>query len=313
MVSNKKLIFFSSIIMLKPILKRFKLMFRKSEINNDVKSANIQSYIANNRVPWTLGYQEYKEQEIFNALNSENLLEDFKNKEKIRSNYGIGLDERIVEYPWALSNISESRGLLLDAGSVLNYDFCINHPRLSNKEITIATFAPENNCFYEKRISYNFCDLRNLPFKDKLFDEILCISTLEHIDMDNSIYGWNENNSATIDEKRSFEYLKVILELLRVLNNQGSLFVTFPFGKFENHGFFQQFDDEMLLRVEDLLTSFGEYEITFFRYTDKGWIFCSRQDCENIVSYNPHSGRGKGNDGAAHCRSICCIKFIKNK
>jgi hypothetical protein len=96
-----------------------------------------------------------------------------------------------------------------------------------------------------------------------------------------------------------------------VLKSDGKLLLTFPYGKFENHGFFQQFDREMLDRVLELFRKQGTYELTFFRYLNGGWNFCEQEDCADIVSFNPHTGRGKLDDGAAHCRSVCCIEFTK--
>lgn len=89
----------------------------------------------------------------------------------------------------------------------------------------------------------------DLPFKSELFDTIICQSTLEHIDMDNSIYGYDLERRDTMQEK-SYSFLKGISELLRILKPEGMLCLTFPYGKFENHGFFQQFDSEMVSESE---------------------------------------------------------------
>ena len=89
------------------------------------------------------------------------------------------------------------------------------------------------------------------------------------------------------------------------------LLLTFPYGKFENHGFFQQFDNEMLQKLLVLLNNLGKTEIDFFLYTVEGWTWSDEKKTSSTESYNPHTGKGKGNDGAAHCRGICCIKFLK--
>jgi ubiquinone/menaquinone biosynthesis C-methylase UbiE len=39
----------------------------------------------------------------------------------------------------------------------------------------------------QNNISYVYGDLRNTILKDQCFDEIVCISTLEHIGMDNTM------------------------------------------------------------------------------------------------------------------------------
>jgi SAM-dependent methyltransferase len=215
-----------------------------------------------------------------------------------------------VEYPWIFSRISSEKTRILDAGSTFNFPEIMDLENLKHKELSILTFFPEAYNFYQKRISYVYADLREIPYKDEYFGEVVCQSTIEHIDMDNSMYGYDIDKAK--DEKKSFEYLKAMNELLRVLKKGGLLLLTFPYGKFENHGFFQQLDREMLQSIEDILKKSGDYSLSFLMYSVNGWSFVSREQCEVSESYNPHTGRGKGNDGAAHCRGVCCIEFRKN-
>jgi len=295
------------------MFKKVRSIFRsKKNKTKDNAIVNIERYVKNGRIPWSEGYHDYKFKMLYENIRDVDLLKSFRNK-KLPNGYGKGLDERIVEIPWVIDNVSNNKTKFLDAGSSFNFDHIVSLQKLEDKDLTIFTFDPETNNFASKRISYVYEDLRELPFKDSYFDEIASISTIEHVDMDNSIYGWNQNNAHIHNQNKSYEYLKVIHELNRVLKPNGSLLITFPFGKFENHGFFQQFDDEMLLKITDILGGSGEYELDFFKYTPKGWEFCNQNDCKDIVSYNPHTGKGKLDDGAAHCRSVCCIKFKKNK
>lgn len=280
--------------------------------NNTIDHTNrkIDLYIKNGKEPWSVGYVEYKFQKLVETINSKDYLKYF-NENRLPNDFGHRLDERIVEIPWAISKLSDCKSKLLDAGSSLNYIEIINSEKIKVKDLTILTFDPEENNFNNKRISYVYADLRDLPFKDDLFDEIACISTIEHIDMDNSIYGWNENNAKINNETKSYEYLKVVKELFRVLKPKGRLFLTFPFGKFENHGFFQQFDAEMLFKITAFFESKGSIKLTFFKYENDSWNFAELEELSSFESFNPHTGRGKGNDGAAHCRSVCCIEFQK--
>ena len=87
--------------------------------------------------------------------------------------------------------------------------------------------------------------------------------------------------------------------------------MTFPFGKFKNYGFFQQFDKEMVDRVSELLVNRGELKIDYIEYKKEGWVFSSQDKCNEILSFNPHTGEDKGEDGAAHSRCVCVIDFIK--
>lgn len=271
----------------------------------------IERFIINGQ-PWSEGYSEYKLQYISNSLLDPSIVHMVSTKQ-IPGSFGIGLDDRVVEYPWIFAHLSKDQTIFLDAGSTFNYAYLLNHPQITAKYKYIATYFPERDNFNEKRISYVYCDLREMPFKDGLFEEIVCQSTLEHIDMDNSMYGYNLQNHAH-RESKSYAYMQVINELIRVLKIGGTLLMTFPFGRFENHGFFQQFDSEMLQKMKDYIVTWGEIEENdFFRYTTDGWIFSHEQDCAESESYNPHTGRGKGTDGAAHSRAICCIKFTKTR
>lgn len=269
----------------------------------------IAQYFQSGRNPWSEGYVEYKEKSIISALNNSLLRNDLVSF-KLSDNFGEGLDERIIEYPWIFANLKEMEGTqILDAGSTFNFDFILKQEILTKNKVTIATYAPESPNFNHLGISYVYTDLRQTPFKDEFFATIVSHSTIEHIDMDNSIYGYDITHVE--EEKKSYEYLSAIKEYLRILKPGGQLLITFPFGKFENHGFFQQFDSEMLEKITDILNPYGKIDSTFFQYKNKGWKFTTKNDCKDVVSFNPHTGKGKGDDGAAHCRSVCCINFIK--
>jgi hypothetical protein len=150
--------------------------------------------------------------------------------------------------------------------------------------------------------------LRDIFIKDNQFDLIVSQSTIEHIGMDNSIYGHHPGNEV----QKNYEYIKVIKELIRILKSGGELLLTFPYGRYENHSFFQQFDKEMLTKLNEILKPQGVIsETIFFKYTKEGWTISSQQGVDNSQSYNPHTGTGKSEDGAAHCRAVCCIDFEK--
>jgi hypothetical protein len=148
-------------------------------------------------------------------------------------------------------------------------------------------------------------------FKDNVFDFVVSQSTIEHIDMDNSMYGYelsfNKDNTC-----KSYEYIIAVKEMIRVLKSKGTLLLTFPFGKFENHGFFQQFDTEMLNKILGLFENKGNHSITFFQYKNDSWNFAKINEVSESESFNPHTGKGKKDDFAAHSRAIACVEFNKN-
>ncbi|HSH65919.1 MAG TPA: methyltransferase domain-containing protein [Bacteroidia bacterium] len=282
-------------------------MIKSSNYIDLNENEKINEYIKGGRIPWSDGYKEYKFKLIKDCINSRDILESICNG-NLPDAYGIGVDERCVEYPWILSKLSDKKSRLLDAGSTFNFNILVDHEIIKRKELTIYTFYPEAMCFFKNRISYVYGDLREMFFKDDTFEEIVCQSTIEHIDMDNSIYGYDIGNS--VNEK-SFEYLKAIHEMLRVLKSGGKLLMTFPFGKYEYHGFFQQFDKEMYGQLIELLNQSGISTTTFFKYEKNGWRSAEISELADVVSYNPHSGIEKKNNKAAHSRGIACLEFIK--
>ncbi len=275
------------------------------------KETRLKKYFANKRIPWSEGYEDYKWDRISEFINDASFLLKFVEKKQLPEHYGLGLDERIVEYPFVFSILSDSGSRILDAGSTFNFASVISHSLFSKKELTIYTAYPEKQNFIDKKISYEFGDLRILPFRDEWFDEIVCMSTLEHIGMDNTIYGYGEETIEKAHADENTEYLKAVSELIRVLKRNGMLHITVPFGKKMNYGYFQQFDSRMILSLKNLLGDTGQTELTFFKYHSSGWQFSSEEECNNAEAFNPHTGQGKGIDGAAHSRAICGIQFKK--
>jgi SAM-dependent methyltransferase len=279
-----------------PIYKKFRFVLKPI----------LKSYYNLKKEPFSLGYDFYKWSIIDKSINNDDFLTNV-NKGILPKGYGFKLDERVVEYPFIFSKINYENKKILDAGSTFNFDDIVNHKKITNKDLTIFTFYPEYNNFENLGIKYIYGDLRKMPFESNAFDIVVCQSTIEHINMDNSIYGYDKN----FVKNKDFDFMNAIFELFRVLKPNGKLLITFPFGKFENHSFFQQFDSDMLSKIEDYLNPLGSLKIKFSKYQNNEWSFVGKEECTNSISHNPHTGQGKGNDGAAHSRSICLIEFDK--
>jgi len=267
------------------------------------------------RKPWNKGYFTFKFKYIKETINNQQIMKKFKDKENLPPKYGYALDDRVVEYPWVLSRISVlNNGSLLDAGSTLNFKEILESPALKNKRITIINLNPEENCFWQKGISYVFGDLRNLPFKDNCFDYITCISTLEHIGMDNVLY----TKDSKYKEEKIFDFEKAILELKRVLKEEGKLFITIPFGKYQNLGRFQQFDSKLVKRV---LEVFGpkEYKVNYYKYAKESWNVSNERECQDAEYFDifktkyfdRKSSLDFDSDFAAASRAVACLELVK--
>ncbi|MBI2062852.1 MAG: methyltransferase domain-containing protein [Candidatus Yanofskybacteria bacterium] len=285
------------------------MRFRKKIYNFAKKlvfQRNLLSYELHGRKPWSRGYFEYKWREIGAVLKNNDLLKLFKNGEKLPEKYGVGVDERIVEIPWIISQIGGDRVEMLDAGSALNFVEIVEHKNVASKNLFVMNLNPESNCFWKKGVSYVYGDIRKAPFKSDNFDIISCVSTLEHIGMDNTqIYTgekqFKENNG---------DYLPAVLEMKRMLKPGGTLFITVPFGQYENHGFFQQFDLQM---VQKIIDAFGaaSCESVFYKYSKNGWQISDEARCSDAKYFNIHKDKQIDEDYAAAARAVVCIILKK--
>jgi hypothetical protein len=267
----------------------------------------IAKYLEGGRAPWSPGYHEFKWQEIGKIFADAAVCRAFA-AGRIPDGYGIGLDERVVEYPWIFPLLLDSKGPVLDGGSILNFEPLIRNPLVDATRLTIAGLAVEKKCFYPDGVSYQLCDLRDLPFRDGWFETTLCISTLEHIGMNNEIYGHaDETAVAAAPSQAGGGHLDAVAELVRVTSPGGTIAISVPVGRYESHGFFHQFDRAMIDALIGALSGFGAVEERYFRYRTDGWKAAEWSECEDSFSHNPRTGIGQGDDGAAHCRAVGCF------
>jgi SAM-dependent methyltransferase len=287
----------------------------ETSASEQVRQRRLASYLKSDRRPWREGYDEYKEQYLSNVINDDAMLETFRQSSLLPDGYGFRLDARVVEIPWVLAHVARQPGRLLDAGSSLNHECVLRAPALANKNITIVTLAPEAQCHWRLGISYVFGDLRNIDFRDGCFDAIVCISTIEHVGMDNTMYAGTVDMAQPGDTK---EFLLAVRELKRVLKPGGTLYITFPFGEYENHGWFQQFDS---LLTDRLIEEFSpsRFNETIFRYHPDGWKLSDRASCQYCRYFDVHTSKyfdpnstiEYPSDYPAGERAVGCLELFK--
>ena len=211
--------------------------------------------------------------------------------------FGATLDERVVELPWVLKNLSAG-DKVLDAGSALNHEFVLR--RMEDMDVTIATLYPEP---YRraKGESYVYEDLRSLSFKDSVFDRIACISTIEHVGFDCSIY-MHDSGLRTKDIVTGGRE-KVISELCRVLKPGGKLLVSGPCGSPYDGETFRNLG---LADVDELVSAFEptDFRLKFYLSTDQGWVQVDRDNTELAKA----TYRGSG---AAAAGAVFLLELIK--
>jgi len=253
-------------------------------------------------LPWTRGYEEHKAREIARILEAGTF-----QPQHLPPNYGFRLDERLIEIPWVFARIPPTQSRLLDAGSALNQEIYLSHPSLAQKNIHILTLAPEKYCAWKSGVSYLFGDLRATPYRDGWFDEIVCISTLEHVGMDNTrLY----TADPTFRENSPQEAENTMREFRRILRPGGHLWLTFPYGKSAQLGWLQVFD---ATAVKGLISAFAPQasQAWYFQYTHSGWCSADPTELASATYFDWHATRTYGPDFAAAARGVCCLELCK--
>lgn len=152
-------------------------------------------------------------------------------RERLRWLQASRADERVVEIPWVLSRL-RTRGRVLDVGYAFAEAAYLAALLRADVDLVGVDLAERD----VEGLELVQADVRSLPFVDRSFDQVLLVSTLEHVGADNSVYGIAGDRDDGAREA-------ALRELARVLTRNGSLLVTVPLGEPGDHGWFRQ-DDE---------------------------------------------------------------------
>lgn len=170
-----------------------------------------------------------------------------------------GTTERVVEIPWTLSRYAGERRVL-DIGTAYAIPAYVRGlrrlgvPELYGVDLLQAAVPG---------VAMRQADVRQMPFEDGFFDLVFCVSTLEHIGLDNRAWGIRESEDMQGD-------LNALREIRRVMRDGGRLLVTVPFGKARRYQWFKQYD---LSQWQSLIAEAGlkPGELAFFGYGQAGW------------------------------------------
>jgi SAM-dependent methyltransferase len=255
------------------------------------------------RRDWWSRYDEAKDQALADTLDSPGLLERFRSGRSLPRGFGFTLDERIVEIPWIVANLPPE-GPVLDAGSALNHQLFLERVMPRVESLTITTFT-EEDAHPELGPSYVTADLRELPFESGSFETIVCVSTLDHVGMDNSAYGSAESRSEDPDR----ELALAVNELHRVLRPGGRLLVTVPYGRPEDHGWCRQFDEAGLRRIAE---PFDETEVRVYRHSRRGWNVSSPERASDATYRDPRRHEVLLEDCAFAASAVACLRLTRS-
>ena len=160
------------------------------------------------------------------------------------------LSQRFVEYTWLLANLQPSKGRILDVGCG---DSLLLH-QLLKRGYEIYAIDLKSQPVAKKLLKDHFlkADATNLPFEKEFFDQIVAISTIEHINND----------------------MACMRELSRILKPDGRIFVTVPLGSF-----FYSMSTVRRLAIDGLSILQEEY------YVPQGrkWIKAPREEADSKV------------------------------
>lgn len=258
-------------------------------------------------MPWTPGYGTFRESYVSSVLSNRELMTAFRENRPLPPKYGFGLDERVIEYPWVLSRLSDSSTMLLDAGSALNHSFLLKGRRLGGKTMVIYTLSPEGEAVYRRpNISYIYGDLRRTVLRDCVFEEAVCISTIEHVGLDNTRF---YTRDPVYKESAESDFGLVMTELRRVLMPGGRLLLTVPYGRHQQLGWFQVFDRT---RVQQVIAAFGGavQSECYYRY-ENAWQVADPDKCAACEYHDPYAMGSPGKGSPAAAGAVACLELLK--
>ncbi len=171
-----------------------------------------------------------------------------------------GTDERVIEIPWVLSRL-RGNGRVLEVGYAFAEPPYLGALLRSGVELVGVDLATLDVDGMERVEA----DVRALPFPDGSFDQVLLVSTLEHIGADNSVYGLETEPADSGDAR-----LSALRSLRRALRGNGSLLCTVPLGEPDDCGWFRQEDERGWTRLFRRAGFFVE-EQESYELTPEGW------------------------------------------
>jgi SAM-dependent methyltransferase len=174
--------------------------------------------------------------------------------------------DRIVEYPFVLKELNLKSGRVLDVGCTSPYN--IIPLVLANRGLEV--WGIDVREFKIRHPSFKFVkgDIRKTNFPDSYFDQIIAISTLEHI-------GLRGRYSSTTDLNGD---KKAILEMDRILKRRGNMLITVPFGRAKIVGASHRVYDRTRLRK--LINGLKIVKAFYAKNENGYWLSCEESKAE---------------------------------
>lgn len=184
---------------------------------------------------------------------------------------------RSREYDFVMNNVSYCKAMILDMGSVGSL------LPLKLAERGHIVYVVDTREYHEKHPNITSInkDINSIDFPENHFDEIICVSVLEHIGM--SAYG--DPVYKTGDEL-------TIKKFAHILKSSGKLLVTMPFaGEYKVLSWKDTY--EKIYDYNSITMLFKNWKLSKEEYyipkSQKNWIKSNREDAEKIHLSYPRS------------------------
>lgn len=197
------------------VVRERKVGYLKGMLHHD--STNIKAY--RDIYYASLVEAEDADHTLFTKLKS--IREKLELTRKIVDKAELWNTERSIEIPFVLDNMPEPPAKLLDV-SCSESTFLLEMDKLG-----FDAYGIDVNDYSVPYGKFVKADARSIPFEDKSFDVVTCISALEHYGLVETPY----HSDTVYDPEAPFKAMK---EMKRVLKDDGTIILTLPFGYTEN-------------------------------------------------------------------------------
>jgi SAM-dependent methyltransferase len=201
--------------------------------------------------------------------------------------------ERLVEYEFVARNLMSPRrqAAILDIGSGgSRLAKAINEFGKGRWQLFRMDIAEESDCDIRM-------DARMIGFRNEVFSQVICISTIEHIGI--GINGGDDDDDDDGD-------IKTLKEILRILKKRGRAIITVPYGKIKKPDH-RVYDRQALSR---LVAAVNEFSISakeeFYCYDAGRWKRCRQDTAERMIADDAQAP-------SLHFHSVTCACILLRK
>jgi SAM-dependent methyltransferase len=200
--------------------------------------------------------------------------------------------ERLVEYEFVARNLMSPRrqAAILDIGSGgSRLAKAINEFGKGRWQVFRMDIAEESDCDIRM-------DARMIGFRNEVFSQVICISTIEHIGI--GINGGDDDDDDDGD-------IKTLKEILRILKKRGRAIITVPYGKIKKPDH-RVYGRQALSR---LVAAVNEFSISvkeeFYCYDAGRWKRCRQDTAERMIADDAQA--------PLHFHSVTCACILLRK